>query len=75
MVNRNSTLLKEAQRIKDSGFGNKDALHIASAIEVNADFFITVDKGILKKKNQIKNLEIVNPIDFITILEGRYDAN
>ena len=43
-------------------------------IEVNADYFITVDKGILKKRNIIKNLEIVNPIDFITILEGRNDT-
>lgn len=75
MVNRNTPLLKAAQRIKDAGFGNKDALHIASAVEVNADYFITVDKGILKKRNLIKNLEIVNPIDFITILEGRDDTN
>ena len=75
MVNRNTTLLKAAQRIKDAGFGNKDALHIASAEEVNADYFITVDKGILKKKNLIKNLEIVNPIDFIAILEGRNDTD
>jgi predicted nucleic acid-binding protein len=42
---------------------------------VNADYFITVDKGILKKRNFIKNLKIVNPIDFITILEGRDDTN
>ncbi len=34
MVNRNSTLLKAANKIKDDGFGNKDALHIASALEV-----------------------------------------
>ncbi len=75
MVNRNSTLLKAAQQIKDDGFGNKDALHIASAMEVDANYFITVDKGILKKRNLIKNLKIVNPIDFIAILEGRDDTD
>jgi len=75
IVNKNSTILETAQRIKDTGFGNKDALHIASSIEVNADYFITVDKGILKKRNFIKNLKIVNPIDFITILEGRDDTD
>ncbi len=75
MVNRNSTLLNEAQKLKDTGFGNKDALHMAASIESNVDYFITVDKGILKKRNLIKNLEIVNPIDFITILEGRDDTD
>ena len=75
IVNRNSPLINEAQKIKDAGFGNKDALHIAASIEANVDYFITVDKGILKKKNFIKNLEIVNPIDFITILERRDDTD
>lgn len=74
-INLNSAILKAAQKLKDSGFGNKDALHIASAVEVNTDYFITVDKGILKKKNLIKNLKIVNPIDLITILEGRDDTD
>ena len=75
MVNRNSSLLKAANKIKDDGFGNKDALHIASALEVNADYFITVDRGIQKKNKIIKNLKIVNPIDFISILEGKDDTD
>jgi len=67
--------LKAANKIKDDGFGNKDALHIASALEVNADYFITVDRGIQKKNKIIKNLKIVNPIDFIAILEGKDDID
>ncbi len=74
-VDRSDTLIKAAQKIKESGFGNKDALHIASAIEAEADYFITVDKSILKKRNFIENIKIVDPIEFIAILEGRDDKN
>ena len=75
IVNRNDTLVKVAQEIKESGFGNKDALHIASSIAVEADYFITVDKAILKKRNFIKSIKILNPIEFITILEGEDDTD
>ena len=53
MINRNDTLLQAAQILKESGFGNKDALHIAASKEADADYFITVDKGILKRRNFI----------------------
>ncbi len=34
-----------------------------------ADFFITVDKGILKKKSLINEITILSPIDFISLIE------
>ena len=52
-----------------AGFGKKDALHIACAIEANVDFFVTVDKGILKKRNSIDRLRIVSPIEFMELME------
>jgi hypothetical protein len=42
-----------------------DALHIACAVELNCDYFLTVDKGILKKAATITDVSILNPIDFV----------
>jgi hypothetical protein len=38
---------------------------LACAIETKSDYFITTDKGILNKKNQISEISILNPVDFI----------
>ena len=48
-----------------------DALHISCAVEANCDFFITVDKGILKKKNKIDYISIISPMDFINEQEEK----
>jgi predicted nucleic acid-binding protein len=42
-----------------------DALHIACAIELNCEYFLTVDKEILKKVEYIIKIKIMNPVDFI----------
>ncbi len=52
------------------GLKSKDALHIACAIEGKAEYFITTDDKILKKIKGLKEIEVVDPIQFITILEG-----
>ncbi|HPS88075.1 MAG TPA: hypothetical protein PLY36_15090 [Spirochaetota bacterium] len=44
-------------------------MHIASAIEAKADYFITTDKGIIKKRHHTAEIRIVDPVDFIRILE------
>ncbi len=45
----------------------KDALHLASAIEAGCDYFITTDEGLIKKRNTIKEIDIINPITYIQI--------
>jgi predicted nucleic acid-binding protein len=47
------------------GLKPKDALHVACAAVVKANYFITTDRGILKKA--IKQIQIVNPVQFIQI--------
>lgn len=42
-----------------------DALHLACAQALECTYFLTVDKGILKKADQIAWIRIVNPIDFV----------
>lgn len=51
------------------GFGVKDSLHIACAVKANADYFLTVDKSILNKRNLVSNINILNPVEFINLEE------
>ncbi|MFQ5975989.1 MAG: PIN domain-containing protein [Candidatus Hydrothermarchaeales archaeon] len=45
----------------------KDSVHIACAIEAKAEYFITVDDEIIKKRVEIKKfgIDVVNPVEFI----------
>jgi predicted nucleic acid-binding protein len=58
-------ILEKAKQIQKEGIRAKDALNLACAIASNCDFFITTDKGIIKKSNIISEIRIINPIDFI----------
>jgi len=49
---------------------NKDAIHIACAIEAGCDYFITTDDG-LGKKYTNNEIIICNPVDFIKVLEAQ----
>jgi predicted nucleic acid-binding protein len=44
-----------------------DALHLASAVTASADFFITVDRGILNKP--IHEIRVMNPEQFVRYYE------
>jgi len=55
---------KIARKFQNIGISEKDAVHIACAIETDCQLFITTDKGILKKKTMITDIKIINPIDF-----------
>ena len=42
-----------------------DALHIASALAADCDWFLTTDKGILRRINEFDGMRIANPVDFV----------
>jgi len=54
-----------ANEISRKGIKYKDAVHLACAIESGCDYFITTDKGIIKKKSLITELKIVNPLEYL----------
>jgi predicted nucleic acid-binding protein len=58
-------------RLLPYGLKPVDALHVACAIELNCDYFLTVDKSILKKATDISAIKIKNPIDFIIEWEAK----
>jgi len=67
----NNEIIENAKKYVQSGLGKKDALHLASAIEAKCDYFITVDKGILRKTKQFDNIIVYSPIEFIGFLENK----
>jgi len=51
----------------------KDSLHLACAILAEADNFVTTDKQILKKRNLLPTVAIVDPVELVFILEGDHE--
>lgn len=64
-VCENDGLIKRAMGLTKTGLKPKDVLHISSAIEASADYFITTDKGILRKMEGNKAITVIDPVDFL----------
>ncbi len=71
MINKTDKIVDMAKKLTTYGFGKKDALHIASAIEADIQYFITVDKGILRKKGFVTGTVVCDPMEFISYLEEK----
>ncbi|MEY6432362.1 PIN domain-containing protein [Thioalkalicoccus limnaeus] len=52
-----------------------DALHVASAIEAGAAWFLTTDRALLRKTRDDDRLKVVDPVDFIRYFQGSEDEN
>lgn len=64
---KSQNVIDEAKQIMQSGFKMKDACHIVCAKMAHADYLITTDKKMLKRK--VDNLTLINPIDFVRLVE------
>lgn len=64
-VEENPALIEIARRILSLGAKKIDSLHIACAISVYADYFLTTDDEIIKKTVLIPDIKIIDPIGFI----------
>jgi hypothetical protein len=56
-------VLSAGREIMKRGIKEKDALHIACAIESGCEYFITTDGKLTNKT--FENIKIINPIDFV----------
>ena len=56
-------ILSSGIKNMEYGIKAKDALHVACAIESGCEYFITTDNKLINKN--IKDIKIMNPIDFI----------
>ena len=68
-VSETENLLENAENLIKFDLRSKDALHIASAIEGKAQFFLTTDDGILRKLTDFSGVRIANPVDFVGEIE------
>jgi predicted nucleic acid-binding protein len=68
-INESDDIIVVAENLVKIGIKDKDALHISCALNGGCDYLITTDNGILKKSKLIKNISILNPVDFIAIME------
>jgi len=55
-VSERPVILLKMDELVSVGLKPLDALHIACAIELKCDYFLTVDKGILKKAAEISKI-------------------
>ena len=69
----NEAILNNMKNLIEFGLKPLDSLHISCAIELKCDYFLTVDKGILKKSDKIDNINIISPINLIIKLEDGND--
>ena len=61
-------VIKEAEIVMKTGVKMKDSCHIVCAEMMNCDYLLTTDKRMLKYRNS--TVKLLNPIDFIDLLNG-----
>jgi len=66
-VEESEALLALMESFEKRRLKSCDALHLAAAVVASADFFITVDRGILNKP--IHEIRVVNPEQFVRYCE------
>ena len=67
-IDESKTVLDNAAKLTKLGLKAKDALHVASAIVGQADYFLTTDDKILKKLVIFNKLKVVDPVEFIKLM-------
>mgnify|MGYP001817428661 CR=1 FL=1 len=68
-IEEKESVLNITRGLTEIGLKAKDALHIACAIEGKANYFLTTDDEILKKCSTYKEVGVINPLEFLIILE------
>jgi len=64
-IHENAKLTGFADTLNKKGFQKLDSLHIACAIFMKCDYFLTTDDSILKKAALLNEIHIDDPIGFI----------
>jgi len=64
-VNETEEILIKMNELTVIGLKPLDALHVACAVSLQCQYFLTVDKDILKKMTEYSEIKITNPVNFI----------
>ena len=72
-IEETELLIQRAKEFVKLGVKPKDALHVSSAIEGKADYFITTDDQLLKKLSQNNEIKTINPLNIIGVIDANYN--
>jgi hypothetical protein len=64
-VEETAEILQSANRLTGRGLKAKDALHIACAIAGECTYFVTTDDDVLKRRQDIHDITIIDPTAFV----------
>jgi predicted nucleic acid-binding protein len=53
------------KKFVQTGLKPLDALHVACAVTLDCEVFLTVDRGILRKGLMLEGIRVMSPIDFL----------
>jgi len=71
-VAADESIRNSAKKIAESlDIKPKDALHLSCAMHAKCDYFLTTDKPFQKKALRLKDISVLNPINFIIVWEER----
>ena len=65
----NTDILLQANQLSQCGIKAKDALHVASALESKADYFLTTDDRLISGIKRSGVITALTPIEYIEVLE------
>lgn len=71
-IEETQKLIAIANSLVKKGIKAKDALHVASAIEGKASYFLTTDDKIIKKLSNVDEIQVISPVDIVGIID-EYD--
>lgn len=69
MTDETQGILARAYTLTELGLKSKDVLHIACAIEMRCDYFITTDDQILNGMKNYHEIAVVDPTTFVREVE------
>lgn len=72
IMQSNEFIQQYATNLSLDGIASKDALHVACAVYMQADYFLTTDDKLLKKLLTSSDIKATNPTFFIQVLNDDY---
>ena len=58
-------LKRAGERFERMGVRNKDALHLACAVAMECDYFLTTDDQLVKRVSGVTDIKVTDPVSFI----------
>jgi predicted nucleic acid-binding protein len=66
-IDETPEIIETSKKIQETGIKNADSLHLACAIYAKCDYFITVDRRVMKSVSD--KISICDPVEFVRIWE------